>query len=333
MRRVLGRSDIEISAIGMGCWAIGGPFTVDGLPDGWGNVDDNESIRAIQYAIDAGVNFFDTSDAYGAGHSEEVLGRAIKGQRDKVVIATKFGFLIDSQARALTGTDRSVAHLHKALKASLQRLGTDYIDLYQCHLGDLGFESGAEIWSALEDLKREGVIRAFGWSTADVASARAVAEHTSINSIQHGTHVLHDDYQIIALCEEFGLTSIDNTPLAMGLLTGKFTHDSRLPSDDVRGSKHEWMPFFKDGKPIPELVDQVNAVREILSSNGRTVTQGALAWHWARSPQCVPIPGFKTVKQVQENIGALQFGPLSQAQMEEIDRILGRKLEQSAAAS
>jgi hypothetical protein len=122
MRRVLGRSNIEISAIGMGCWAIGGPFTVDGLPDGWGNVDDNESIRAIQYAIDAGVNFFDTSDAYGAGHSEEVLGRAIKGQRDKVVIATKFGFLIDSQARALTGTDRSVAHLHKALKASLHRL-------------------------------------------------------------------------------------------------------------------------------------------------------------------------------------------------------------------
>jgi aryl-alcohol dehydrogenase-like predicted oxidoreductase len=332
MRRLLGRTNIEISALGMGCWAIGGPFLADGLPDGWGNVDDKESIRAIQHAIDLGVNFFDTSDAYGAGHSEEVIGQAIKGQRDKVVIATKFGFLLDSQARALTGTDSSVEHLHNALKASLKRLGTDYIDLYQCHLGNIGFEGGAEVWGALEDLKQEGVIRAFGWSTADIESARALAEHTSINSIQHGTHVLHDAREMIAVCEQYSLTSIDNTPLAMGLLTGKFNHDSRLPSDDVRGSKHEWMPFFKDGKPIAELVDQVNAVREILGSGGRSVTQGALAWHWTRSPQCVPIPGFKTVQQVEENVGALRFGPLSPEQMAEIDRILGRSLAQGVGA-
>ena len=132
--RQLGRSGIQVSALGLGCWAIGGPFTnVDGVPVGWGDVDDNESIRAIHRALDLGLNFFDTADVYGAGHSEETLGKALAGRRDEVVIATKFGNVFNSETRRMAGEDGSPEYTRKALEASLRRLNTDYVDLYQFH--------------------------------------------------------------------------------------------------------------------------------------------------------------------------------------------------------
>jgi aryl-alcohol dehydrogenase-like predicted oxidoreductase len=135
--RKLGRTGPEVSAIGLGCWAIGGPFIFEGKPDGWGTVDDAESIRAINRAVDLGVTLFDTADAYGTGHSERVLGRALRGRRDDVVIATKFGYTYDESRRTITGTDVSAGYIRRACAASLVRLGTDYIDLYQLHVGDV----------------------------------------------------------------------------------------------------------------------------------------------------------------------------------------------------
>src|ERR687896_1788349 len=130
--RALGaRSGLETSALGLGCWAIGGPWTFNGDPAGWGEVDDNESIRAIRRALELGVTFFDTADVYGTGHSERVLGRALAGRRDDVVIATKFGNTYDASARVLTGADVSPAYIGWVCRASLDRLGTDRIDLYQ----------------------------------------------------------------------------------------------------------------------------------------------------------------------------------------------------------
>ena len=131
--RTLGRSGIEVSALGMGCWAIGGPFWSGTTPNGWGEVDDDESIRALHAALDAGVTFYDTANVYGAGHSERVLARAFAGVRDRVVIATKFNAIFDEETRQVTGNSAEPAHIRQSCEDSLRRLATDYIDLYQFH--------------------------------------------------------------------------------------------------------------------------------------------------------------------------------------------------------
>ena len=145
MKRTLGRSEIEVSALGMGCWAIGGPFWSGETPNGWGEVDDEESIRAIHKALDLGVNLFDTANVYGAGHSERVLGRAFDGRRTQVVIATKFNAVFDETTRQVTGADTSSEGIRSACEDSLRRLNTDYIDLYQFHDNGYPAEKAAPI--------------------------------------------------------------------------------------------------------------------------------------------------------------------------------------------
>jgi aryl-alcohol dehydrogenase-like predicted oxidoreductase len=134
--RTLGRSGIAVSAMGLGCWGIGGPLWQGDRPFGWGQVDDRESVRAIRRAVDLGISFFDTADLYGAGHSEEVLGRALAGHRDEVVIATKWGHTFDPVTRQRGGADTTPGYVRRALAASLRRLGTDHVDLYQFHVAD-----------------------------------------------------------------------------------------------------------------------------------------------------------------------------------------------------
>jgi len=325
VKRKLGRSGIEISALGMGCWAIGGPFWTGDTPLGWGEVDDNESVRAIHAALDNGVTFFDTANVYGAGHSERVLAKALTGIRSKVVIATKFNAVFDEKSRLVTGSDSSPAGIRKACGESLSRLGTDYIDLYQFHDNGFPAEKAEPVRDTLEELVIEGKIRAYGWSTDFTDRAEVFAKGTQCATIQLQLNVLDDNPEMIALCERHNLAAINRGPLAMGLLTGKYTAETKPSVDDVRGEKSpEWMKYFKKGSPNPEWVTKREAVREILSTSGRTVAQGALAWLWARSPQTVPIPGFRTVKQVEENCGAMRFGPLSADQMKEINSLLGR---------
>jgi aryl-alcohol dehydrogenase-like predicted oxidoreductase len=322
MRRLLGRSGIEVSAVGMGCWAIGGPFLMDGRADGWGAVDDAESIRAIHRAIDLGVTFFDTADVYGIGHSETVLGQALRGRRDKVVIATKFGFTYDEPSNAIVGTNLTPDYIRWACAASLRRLGVEYIDLYQLHVGGVPFEQTEAVWETLNQLRQEGLIRAYGWSTGDADRVGPFAAHSSGTAIQHGANVVADAPEMFAACSEHNLASITNSPLAMGLLSGKFTSDSQLPTDDVRGSGHSWVPYFADGKPRQEYLGRLASIREILTSQGRSLAQGALAWLWARSPQTIPIPGFKTLRQAEENARAMEFGPLTSEQVREIEELL-----------
>ena len=277
---------------------------------------------ALRRAVDLGVNFFDTADVYGAGHSEKVLGRALKDRRDEVVIATKFGFLFDEVRKEAGGTNVTPEYIRRACEASLRRLRTEYIDLYQCHVGDVTGEKATDVWMTLERLKEEGKIRAYGLSTWDVEHAQTFAAHADGASIQFGANVLQDAPELFALCEEHNLAGIINSPLAMGVLSGKFGRDSVLPADDVRGNAHSWLAYFRDRRPIPEFLDRLDAVREILTSGGRTLVQGALAWLWARSPQAIPVPGFKSVKQVEENCAAMSLGPLTQDQVAEIKRLL-----------
>lgn len=322
-RRTLGRSGIEVSALGMGCWAIGGPWYAGEQPLGWGEVDDTESIQAVRRALELGVTFFDTADTYGAGHSERVLARALAGRRDEVVLATKWGHTFDEETRQMTGVDSSPEHLRRAVEASLRRLDTDRIDLYQLHLNDLAIPTALALVETLEKLVAEGKIRWYGWSTdfPDRAEAFATAG-AHATAIQHSFSLLEDSPQVLAVCERFDLASINRSPLAMGLLTGKFTASSTLAADDVRGLSPEWLSWFRDGRPAPEFLARVETVRQALTADGRTLAQGALGWLWARSGQTVPIPGCRTVAQVEENAGALRYGPLAPDQLAEVDQAL-----------
>lgn len=323
--RKLGRSGIEVSALGMGCWAIGGPIWEKGTPHGWGEVDDNESIRAVHRALDLGVNFFDTANLYGAGHSERVLGRAFAGRRRDAVIATKFNAVFDEQKRELLGSDTTPAGIRKACEESLRRLDTDYIDLYQFHDNGFPVDKAEPVRDTLEELVSEGKIRAYGWSTDFADRAEFFAQGKNCTSIQLQLNVLDDNAELITLCEKYNLAAINRGPLAMGLLTGKYSASTSATVDDVRGvNAPAWVKYFKDGKPNPEWMKMMESVREILTSSGRTLAQGALAWLWARSEQTLPIPGFRTVIQVEENCGALQFGALTVEQMNEIEALLKR---------
>jgi aryl-alcohol dehydrogenase-like predicted oxidoreductase len=322
MKRILGRSNIEVSALGMGCWAIGGPFFSGDQPLGWGEVDDNESTRAIHAALEHGVTFFDSADVYGAGHSEIVLGKALAGQREKVVIATKFGNQFDPITKQITGASANPEYIRAALDASLARLGTSYVDLYQFHLGGHDLAEAAIARDTLEELVTTGKIRAYAWSTDDPTRAALFAEGSHCTAVQHTQNILEDNAEMLELCQNLDLASINRGPLAMGLLTGKFSSGTSLQASDVRAKSPDWMVYFKDGVPNPEWLAKLESVREILTANGRTLTQGALAWLWSRSPRTIPIPGFRTVKQVQENAKALEFGALSQVQFLEVEKIL-----------
>lgn len=324
--RPLGRSGIQVSALGFGCWAIGGEWQApDGQPLGWGKVDDEESVRAVHRALDLGVTFFDTADAYGTGHSERVLGRALGKRRADVVVATKWGNVFDEATRTLTGQDDTPAHARRALTASLDRLGTDHVDLYQLHLSDADPERAAELRDTCEEFVREGLIRAYAWSTDDPDRAAVFAEGPHCAAVQHRLNILQDAPELLALCEESNLASINRSPLAMGLLTGKHTPGRALEVGDIRSTPPAWLPGFTAGTGAdPEWLGRVEELREILTSGGRTLAQGALAWIWARSPQTVPIPGFRSVAQAEENAGALAKGPLTADQVAGIDRVLGR---------
>ncbi|GAA3283169.1 aldo/keto reductase [Dactylosporangium vinaceum] len=325
-KRTLGRSGIEVSALGMGCWAIGGPFWAGAQPLGWGKVDDEESIRAVRRAVELGVTFFDTANVYGAGHSEKVLARALAGRRDEVVIATKFGGTFDEETRQTGPDDGTPANVRRSVRESLRRLGTDRIDLYQLHINGLPIPEALDLIPTLESLIDEGLIRAYGWSTDFPERADAfAAAGPRCATIQADLSVLRGSFAVLPVAEKHDLGVIIRGPLAMGLLGGRYTATSELPRDDVRGLSPEWMTYFTDGRPAPEFLTRIGAIRDILTSGGRTLAQGALAWLWAYDGRTVPIPGCRTVAQVEENAGALAHGPLTSAELADVERLMGRR--------
>lgn len=331
-RRTLGKSGIQVSAMGMGCWAIGGPFTGFGeMPLGWGKVDDKESSNALLMAYEKGINFFDTADVYGVGHSERLIGKVFKGMRDRIVIATKFGMVFNEEKRDAEAFDASPPYVRKAVEDSLRRLNTDYIDLYQLHIKDYDTEKVLETRNTLEDLVQEGKIRGYGWSTDDYERALIFSQGDNCIAIQQQLNIFVGNENILKLCDENDLASINRGPLGMGLLTGKFKEKANLPSDDVRlimdSMQDPYYMYFTGGKPLPKLLKKLELVGEILKSDGRTLAQGALAWIWGKSNITIPIPGFKTVKQVIENAKALDFGPLTISQMSEIEELMHSKGE------
>jgi aryl-alcohol dehydrogenase-like predicted oxidoreductase len=320
-KRRLGRSGIELLPLGMGCWAIGGPFIYGNIQAGWGTVDDRESIRAIHKAYDSGIRLFDTAAAYGTGHSERILGKALADRRDQVIIATKFGFAIDASAKHVgyyPAPEDVITNLRAECERSLRHLGTDYIDLYQLHVNDYPLDYAERLRDALEMLVMQGKIRYYGWSTDSTEAALLFAEEEHCTAIQHDLNVALDASAMLAVCEQNHMASLNRTPLARGALTGKYTRSTIFSANDVRSDdwarQHILLPAF----------DRLDALRDILTSGGRTLAQGALAWIWARSPNTIPIPGMRTEAQVEENVDALRFGPLTDDQMREIDALIYR---------
>ncbi len=322
LKRRLGKSNLEVSALGMGCWAIGGPWMWaqpgrEPYPAGWGNTDDDESIRAIHAAIDMGVNFFDTAANYGAGHSEILLGKAFKGKRDQLVIATKFGHIVNETEKTVySAPDRIIPNVRTDVENSLRRLQTDYIDIYQLHEGRYDPNLALELQVILEELVSAGKIRWYGWSTDVVDSANEFGAGEHCTSIQFRLNAIYDNPEMRKVCADFDLAGINKDPLNKGILTGKFDTTSTFPENDIRSRAN-----FSD----PDIVKRlkiVDEIRDIFTSNGRTMAQGALAYIWALDERMVPIPGFKSVQQVKDNAAAMQFGPLTEAQVTEIQAVV-----------
>jgi aryl-alcohol dehydrogenase-like predicted oxidoreductase len=321
-KRRLGRSGIEVFPIGLGCWAIGGPFlrrsNGEQSPMGWGEVDDDESIRAIHHALDRGVNFFDTANNYGAGRSERVLGRALAGRRDGVVIATKFASVFDED-EGVHYDDRDLPMTYDAIReaceGSLRRLQTDYVDVYLLHDGEYDIEGAAALRDILERLVDEGLIRWYGWSTDDPARARAFGEGEHCTAVEHRLNLIYDAPEMLDVCDELDLASICKSPLQSGTLTGKFTAETTFAENDGRHGID-----FSTGLGATRL-EQIAELRPILERDGHSLAQAALAWILTRSDRAIPIPGFKTVAQVDENVGALDAAPLSADQMAFVEKL------------
>jgi aryl-alcohol dehydrogenase-like predicted oxidoreductase len=319
-------NDITIPALGLGCWAIGGPFFSSQTPLGWGEVDDAQSEAAIRHAVERGIRFFDTAQVYGAGHSETVLGRALAGRPD-VLIGTKIGLAFDERTKQVLGEEKGAEAIRRSLDASSRRLGRERIDLVHLHLNSLPVAEAEGIFDCLAELRDNGRIAAFGWSTDYPDRAVAFADRPGFVSVQHAMNVFFKASDLMPAIEAHGLVSINRSPLAMGVLTGKFDQASRFDRHDIRSQTMDWMAYFKDGQVDRRYRNQLDAVRDLLCSDGRSLAQGAIGWLWGRSEATLPIPGFRTVAQVDDLAGALEKGALGDSVMAEIERVIVRESE------
>jgi aryl-alcohol dehydrogenase-like predicted oxidoreductase len=323
-RRPLGARGPETSALGMGTWAIGGPWTFDGRAAGWGDVDDAVSIAAVHAAVAGGVRLFDSADIYGAGHSERVLGQALAqlpaDSRDEIVVATKFGHVIDERTRTGGGTDVTPDAVRRACRASLRRLGVEAIDLYQLHGGISTAAEADDVIATLESLTDEGLVRWYGTSVdaVEVVDAFARAPHTV--AVQTQVNVFGRGDAVLAAARRGGLAVLARSPLAMGLLTGSYDDVRRPPAGDIRRDT-PWWDYFDDDT-MPAWLERLAAVRELLMTGGRSLGQGSLGYLWGLDGAVLPIPGARTPAQATENAAALALGPLPRDVVEEVDRLL-----------
>lgn len=321
----------EIAPIGMGCWPIGGPFYNGEKPLGFANVEDGESMRAIHAALDGGIRLFDTAAVYGAGHSERLLGKALKNFPDALII-TKIGIGFDEKTKQVTGEETDPREVVPAIDRCLRRLQRDRIDILLLHQNELPVPEAALIFDAMEDARRSGKIRAFGWSTDFPKSAAAMASREGFLGVEHAMNVFVDVPTMQACVEKNDLIALLRSPLAMGVLTGKYDHQSIMPKDDIRATHDTWRDYFHDAKVKPTYLAKLGAIQELLQTGGRTLAQGALCWLMAKSARNLPLPGARTTAQMEDNAGALALGKLPDDIMAEIETLIEREPEGPARA-
>lgn len=295
--RKLGSTGINVSEIGFGGWAIGGATEVGGVPVGWGRTSDDDSLAAIRRAYEVGINFFDTSDVYGFGRSESLLGIVLARRRPEVVLATKVG-----NVRTTTGEhfkDFSKKHIFFAVDGSLKRLRTDYIDLYQLHnptLDDLRREEAQE---AMEMLQTSGKIRFWGVSISLPQDGLEIISRRWGYTLQVLYNVLNQApaQQLFPAAREAGYGIIARVPLASGLLTGKYHPDTTFGSNDVRQN-------FLTPRRMEEVSARVDEVKGIVGGAAKTLTDAALRFVLADDAVSCTIPGARTAHQTELNAGA-----------------------------
>ncbi|MEL7026470.1 MAG: aldo/keto reductase [Pseudomonadota bacterium] len=316
----------SVSALGMGCWAIGGPFTFDGRAVGWGPSDDAQSKAAIETAYDAGIRVFDTAQAYGTGHSEKLLGDTLSS-RPEARIVTKIGLGIDPASRSITGPEVTADALRNSLDGSLRRLKRDQIDLALLHLNELEPNDAVPIFDWLEQERQAGRIAAYGWSTDFPDHATAFASVDGFKAVECAVNLFFRADTLLPQLKTHDLVPLIRSPLAMGLLGGRIDANTRFDPNDVRATDANWMAYFEDGRPNPEHLRRLDAVRELLTTGGRSLAQGAIGWLWALDPRCIPVPGMRTPAHVEDLVGALHHGPLPQDVFDEIENVIIRAPE------
>jgi len=302
---------LEVSRIGLGAMTMAGTYTSEGA------LDDTESIRTIHRALDLGVTHIDTAEIYGPFHSEEVVGTAVRGRRDEVVIATKFGLVQHTGGEPVPGvTDSGPANVRAAVEGSLRRLGTDYIDLYYQHRVDPATPIEDTV-GALAELVTEGKIRYIGLSEAGadtIRRAHAVHPLTALQT-EYSLWTRDVEAEILPLLRELGIGFVPYSPLGHGLLTGQIRTVADFADDDWRKTN----PRFS-GDNLARNLAIVDEVRAIGAENGATPAQTALAWLLSRGADIAPIPGTRRVSRVEENTAA-DAVELTPAQLHRLDNL------------
>jgi aryl-alcohol dehydrogenase-like predicted oxidoreductase len=314
--RTLGKSKIPVTELGIGLWAIGG--------DSWGPTDDRDSLSTIDAALEAGVTFFDTADVYGAGHSEELLGKAMRGRRDKFIVATKIGwqdFNSEQDQTAYTSVDKLV----DGVESNLRRLQTDYIDLMQSHISYR--EPTMEVFlEGFQKLQQEGKLRAYGVSTSDLDYLKAFNKDGSCSSLQIDYSILNrtPEAEIFPYCRENDIGVIVRGPLAMGILTGKFHLDTVFHENDWR---KRWQENEDERKIFENDLKCVQKLKTLFPE--RDLARLALQFVLSNPAVTTVIPGAKNVQQLHNNLAAAG-DPLSDPEMELISQVIppggGRKI-------
>ncbi|MFC1976614.1 aldo/keto reductase, partial [Chloroflexota bacterium] len=302
---------------GIGLWAMGGTS--------WGPTEDRHSLDAIDAALESGITFFDTADVYGDGHSEELLGQAMKGRRDKFIVATKIGWQNFDGERNQTAYD-TVNKLIAGVESNLRRLQTDYADVIQSHISYR--EPTLEIFlEGFQKLQRDGKVRAYGVSTSDFEYLKEFNANGQCATLQIDYSILNrtPEAGIFPYCRENNIGVIVRGPLAMGILTGKFNADTQFPEGDFR---QRWQDDPEEHQTYLDDLGKVDRL-ELLAKN-RTLAQLALQFVLAHPVVTTVIPGAKTVKQLNDNVGAALIPALTDDELTQINRITppggGRKI-------
>ena len=292
-KRKLGKSNLEVSAIGLGCMGLN--FSYDH------SLSKEESIKLIRQAVELGVTFFDTAEIYGPFTNEEIVGEALKPMRDQVVIATKFGFVIDPKSSKYTTMDSRPKHIREVCDASLKRLGVEVIDLFYQHRVDLNVPI-EDVAGAVKTLIAEGKVKHFGLSEPGAQTVRRAHAVQPVTALQNEYSLWTrgpETNGILDVCEELGIGLVCYSPLGKGFLTGAMTKDTKFGDNDFRKN----LPRF-----TPEAMEKNQALVELLkriaNEKKATPAQIALAWLLAQKPWIVPIPGTTKLRRLEENLGA-----------------------------